>query len=310
MIQYPQLGRGWGRLVIYVDVLVALNFILTYLMLLTAAVVLRVTPSPLRLLLGSLFGGIASLTVLLPDWGMFFSIIGKISVCAAVTWITFCIGSLRFFVKCCAVCMAVSLFLAGAVLLLEFVFGAQNIYMKNGAIYFDLSFIVLVATAAVCFLVVSFVLKHTAVGRPEDTILTMKVFAEGDSFSVPVLYDSGNQLRDTVFGTPAAIVSLDVVEAFVPSALLPFFTGEVAALQTDGIWQGRLRILPSSTINGDELLPCFRCDKVLLETDSDTYAAYGILIAVTQRKFADNEYRGLVGPGLLNDKIKGDKRDV
>ena len=77
-------SEGVGRrmqTVIYVDVLVVLNLIITYLLLLCTALALRQSPSALRLFFGSLLGGFSSLIILLPDLGWVIGFLLKAGVC-------------------------------------------------------------------------------------------------------------------------------------------------------------------------------------------------------------------------------------
>ena len=58
--------------VIYVDVLIFLNTIITFIILLTTVEISGVSPKTFRLLTGSLLGGIFSLIILAPEMNVFF----------------------------------------------------------------------------------------------------------------------------------------------------------------------------------------------------------------------------------------------
>ncbi len=294
---------------VYADVLVALNFIVTYLMLLTASVVLKTAPSPPRLLLGSLFGGFASLLLLLPDLGLLLSVVLRGSVCALIAFLTFRTASFSRFLRCAAVLTGVGFLLFGLVFAVQSCLGAQNVFIKNGAVYMEMSFLSLVITAAVCFVLVSAVFRFLSPAPPKERIFTMRVRAGETEFSVPVLYDTGNLLCDSVFGAAAAVVSPDALQNKLPSSLLPFFSGEVTQIDAaPPAWVGRLRVLPARTVGEDGLLPGFRTDEVTIGADGKTYITRGAIVAVCKTRFREKEYMGLVGPGFFNEEIKVRKK--
>ena len=294
---------------VYVDVLVALNFIVTYLMLLTSSVILKTLPSPPRLLLGSLFGGFASLLLLLPDLGLPLSLALRGGVCALVPFIAFKTDSFPRFLRCAATMIGASFLFAGAVFAVQSCFGAREIYLKNGAVYLDLSFTTLVITAAVCFVLVSAVFRFLMPAPPKGRLFTMRVLTGKTEFTVPVLYDTGNQLCDPVFGCAAAVVSPDALTDATPAELLPFFAGDLTEIaRAPAEWTGRLRVLPAQTVGENGLLPGFRCDEATVSEEGKTYVVRGAIIAVCKTRFQGKEYRGLVGPGFFDEEIKVKKK--
>lgn len=290
---------------VYVDVLAALNFIVTYLTLLICCVVLKTSPSALRLLLGSLTGGAASLLLLLPDLGPAVSFLLRACVCALVTLVSFRPKSFSRFARCAGVLTGVSFLLTGAALAVQSRVGAQRIYLKNGAVYLEMSFTTLVLTAAVCFLLVSAVFRFLSPTRAEERIFTVRVKAGSMDFSVPALYDSGNLLADPLFGSAVAVVSLSGIRDALPPELIPFFSGELERTgDASAEWNGRLRVIPAKTVGESGLLPALRCDEVLVSGGGKEYITPGAVIAVSARTFGDSEYCALVGPNFFNNELK------
>ncbi|MDR1630911.1 MAG: sigma-E processing peptidase SpoIIGA, partial [Oscillospiraceae bacterium] len=81
--------------VIYIDVLIVLNILLTYLLLLATSHMLRNEPPTGRMLAGSFLGGAYSLIILAPPFGLFLSTVIKLLLSLSIVTVTFKPRSLR-----------------------------------------------------------------------------------------------------------------------------------------------------------------------------------------------------------------------
>ena len=99
--------RTWFSMVIYADVLLFLNTVVTYFLLLSVCAVAHVHRRFWRLLLGSVAGGISAFAVLLPDLGLF-AVPFKFAIAAVIVLITFSYHSAKRFFKLTALFFAVS----------------------------------------------------------------------------------------------------------------------------------------------------------------------------------------------------------
>ena len=74
---------------IYIDTLIFSNIIIDYLLLSITTKILKINYKLYRIILGSLFGGISSLTILLP-WGNFlFNFVVKLTIISITILISF-----------------------------------------------------------------------------------------------------------------------------------------------------------------------------------------------------------------------------
>lgn len=295
---------------IYADVLVVLNFILTFLLLLCTVSVLHIMPNVYRLFFGSLFGGLSSLVIFLPELILPVNILLKISLALIITAISFKCSGLKYFFKCFGIFISMNILFAGAVFFVINLFSPRGISMNNGSVYIDLNFLSLIITAVISFVLISFYNRYTLKQISSAEIYKMTVYVGNKSFSCDALYDTGNNLTDGYFASPVAVVSFDSVKNFVPYELVPFFSGEIYDIyECSSIWLGRIRFIPAVTVSGESLLPCFRCDRVELDTGKDTYVTYRALIAVTVKGLKNETYSALVGQNMFSDNIKGDRNE-
>lgn len=297
--------------VVYADVLVVLNFILTYLLLLCTASALRAIPSALRLFCGALCGGIASLVIFLPELGVFLSLVVKTVLCVLIAVIAFPCRTARYALKTVLLFLLCNVLFAGIIFAMICLFAPGGVQMHNGAVYLNLNFFSLLATAVVSFFLVSLYNRFAQRAKEKEEIYDVTVFLGKRSFQVRALYDSGNRLTDGYFGAPVTVVHFDAVRDFLPYELLPFFSGEIYDIyDADALWYGRIRFIPAETVGGESLLPCFRSDRIEIYTGTHTYITDRALVAVTVKGFKNEEYSAVVGPDMFSGNIKGDNDEI
>lgn len=296
--------------VIYVDVLIVLNFILTYLFVLCTCGILSIFPSGIRIFFGSLIGGISSLAVFIQDMNTALCLLLKAGICLVITLISFKCCSVKSFIKCLVTFSAVNFVFAGIIFFISSLNIADSLTVKNGTVYLNLNFISLVLTAVISFVLVNLYCRYAKTEEADKKIYDIKVFMGKQSFSCKALLDSGNNLKDAYFMSPVAVVHFDAVKNFVPYELLPFFSGEIYDIyECPSLWYGRVRFIPTVTVNGEGLLPCFRCDRIEISDEKNIYVTYKALIAVTVKGFKNENYSALIGQDMFKDNIKGDRNE-
>ena len=296
--------------VIYADVLVVLNLIITYLLLLCSALVLHLSPSALRLFFGSLLGGLSSLVILLPDLGWFVSLVLKAGICFLITAVSFRSASVGAFFRHAAVFLLCSIGFAGVTFALICLFSPSGIAMNNGTLYVDLDFLSLVLTAFGSFLAVSLTNRFFHRKKIEEELVSLTIEVEGKRFTCLALYDSGNRLSDPAFGSPVSVVAFNAIQSFLPYELHPFFSGNIFDVyDLNPHWSGRIRFLPAETASGESLLPCFRADRAYVKTQQAVYVTERALIGVTTKGFQHTDYSALVGPDMFLEKDKGGQNE-
>lgn len=290
--------------------LAVLNFILTYLLLLATASALHILPSPTRLFLGAVVGAASSFVIFLPELPLPLTLALKMALCLIISAVSFHCVSLRFFLKCNAVYLAVNFLFAGLIFGLRCLFAPQGVRMRNGAIYMDLSFLSLVLTAVVCFVLVSLYNLWERRRDARDETYSMRIFVGERCFTCTALYDSGNKLTDGYFGAPVTVVSYAAIRDFLPYELRPFFSGGIFDIYAcDREWSGRIRFIPAESVGAESLLPCFRSDRIEIDGADRVYVTERAPVAVSVKGFKSGAYHAIVGPLMFSDSVKGGKNE-
>ena len=277
--------------VVYVDILFLLNAYMTLFQLAATAKFCRARIMGRRLLFASALGGFAGLLFFLGDYPLL--CIAANLICAAIIIFTaFRLAGIKAFLKrmlCFCGCGAV---FAGAILLCR-TLGAEGLAYRGGAVYFEISPLLLIGATAGCYLILRLFFKLTESKLPNKSHkMTIRVGRR--SVTLEAVIDSGNLLCDPISGLPVAVTP--------ESAISPLFTGDAARFFCgDGVcndegWRRRVRMIPCKTVGGGGLLPGFLPDDVKIENK-----AVKLLIAVSDKLDRDGE---TLLPSAVRDEVE------
>ncbi|MDD2362343.1 MAG: sigma-E processing peptidase SpoIIGA [Oscillospiraceae bacterium] len=291
--------------VIYIDVLLALNLFIDFLLLSLVRRVLRIPSKRLRLVLGSLAGSISSCLLFLPDIPSPLSFLIKMASACIIVRISFAWRGSIIYIKQIAVFLISSTIFAGISVAIWFFVAPTGFYVVNGVVYYNVSPLVLTALTVICYFAVSIYDK-----------LTHKRLAEGQGYRLIIdngkgiiglraLYDTGHHATDVFSGSPVAIVRLGAIENFLPDNLLSSFkqaldgTNSTKQDALTAAVKERLRMIPFQTVNGTGLLPAFRPDKIELSTREAHADVTGCYVAVCSM-LGRGEYDAIIGTDMIN----------
>jgi len=265
--------------VVYVDILVLLNAYMTLFQLAATAKFCRARVIGWRLLLASALGGLSGLLFFLGDYPLL-CILANLICAAIIILAAFRSVGFKAFLKrmlCFCGCGAV---FAGAILLCR-TLGAKGLSYRGGAVYFEISPLLLIGATAGCYLILRIFFKLTESKLPAKSC-RMTVRVGRRSVVLEAVVDSGNMLSDPISGLPVAVTP--------ESAVSPLFTGDaVRFFCGDGIcydegWRRRVRLIPCRTVGGGGLLPGFLPDSVVIGSKD-----VKLLIAVSDKLDRDGE---------------------
>lgn len=244
--------------VVYLDSLVALNFLLDYLLLLLTG---RVTGEVLcrrRVALGGLLGcTYAGLTVLFPRWDFLLHPVIRVAVGVLMVLVSY--GSSRRLLRLTAVFFALSAGLGGGLYALQLLGVGMSV---NGVVTtsLDLKWILVFAAAAYC--VFSIVGRHMA--RHGLRQLRQVVVRAGDrKVRLTALADSGNTLTDPMTGKSVVVADGQRLQALLPPEADYLHPARCFPALRE---PGRFRLLPYRSVGVDAgLLLAFRADEIRVD---------------------------------------------
>lgn len=264
--------------IIYGDVLMVINFSMDFLSLYVTARLMKLKLYPKRLTLSAVLGALYSLLALyMPD--------GLVSTSASLfsallmTFIAYGKQKYKDFIKNTATFYIVVFSLGGGITALCNLFNVwqnkRNI-MINGTfdtVYGDIPFGLLVILGGICGLLSLVSGKYiTKKQATKECSLTVKL--NNGEVTLQALVDSGNFLTEPISGKPVIITVYDSVRKLIPIELISLFNNKDTTGWEEGIYSHKIRIIPTSTVNGKGLLLAFCPDSTLVDGKNvDVYVA-------------------------------------
>ncbi len=292
---------------VYADVLVALNILLTYILIVASRVLCKVPTNKWAVLLSSVIGGVSSLVIFYENGGVAFSFLYKIITGGVIVGVAFLPGALKIFIKELLAFLGISFLFGGAMFALEITLHPKNIMFYNGTVYFDMSIAYLVASVLVIygvFLLADYLItKHNKKGGKCHIEITYN----GASVNMTAFIDTGNTLTDGMTGKPVIIAEL--------SAVSPLFSREELMIFNSGNFENipekikkKFRLIPCKTVTGDTLLKAFTPDFVRIKDGESSYKNNFCTVALTEKDLSQGDYKALLNDAIFHN-VKEEKCD-
>ncbi|MDD2417484.1 MAG: sigma-E processing peptidase SpoIIGA [Oscillospiraceae bacterium] len=291
--------------VIYIDVLLALNLFIDFLLLSLVRRVLRIPSKRLRIVLGSLVGSASSCLLFLPDIPSPLSFLIKMAFACVIVRIAFAWKGALLYIKQIAVFLISSTIFAGLSFAIWFFAAPTGFYVVNGVVYYNVSPVVLTALTVICYFVITIYDKMTHKRLADSQDYRLIIDNGVGTVGLRALYDTGHHATEVFSGSPVAIVRLGAIEKFLPKSLLSSITQSLDgtnSLKEDALTTAlkeRFRMIPFKTVSGTGLLPAFRPDKIQLSARENHGDVTGCYVAVC-RILGRGEYDAIIGSDMIN----------
>jgi len=276
---------------VYLDILFFLNFIIHYLLLLTAAKVVGEPVRRVRLALGGGLGAFFSAVVFLPGWEWLLHPLCKIG--SVVLMILIAYGNSRRFWRLGLIFAAVSCAFGGSVVLIGLLSG-RGVQIRQGVVSTGMDMKTVLLSAAVCYAVLSVLFRRAGrhVGRE---LVSAVVSIGGESVLLTALMDTGNTLTDPATGRPVLVAEGESLRPLLPEKLLGGLEEPARTMErfSGGAFSRRLRLLPYRAVGVERgFLLAVRCDRVTV--GKEEYG--GLLVALSPTPVSDGGgYQALFG---------------
>lgn len=276
--------------VIYLDVLIFLNMMITFLLLSAASRMMKLSPSPGRFVLGSVLGGASSLMILAPELGLFLSGLTKLLFSLIIVVAVYNPKSLRAILRETGYFFAVSFLFAGIMLGFSALPGVSAVQVRNGAVYVNFSFFSLIAASVLCYAVTAILGRFTGHKAAGDTLLEITVTRNGKTVRGQALLDTGHSLTDPFTGESVIVADRSFVKGVLPENISLWLEGRTEQCE-------KVRLIPYTAVGASGLLPCFRADEVELSDGKKCYRLKNAEIAVSDGAMP----QAVVPPEMLTD---------
>lgn len=211
--------------VIYVDVLIAVNIFIDFMLIICTKKFLHIKIKYIRIILGSILGGVLSLVALIPN--IIFPIniaIDFFSACFIVL-VSFGICNVKTFIKRVAVYFSLAFSFCGIMLGIYTAFKPKGMAVYNDIIYFNISPVLLIILTLVCYYTL-YIIQRLTKGVSGSDVCSIEVEINRNPYSFLAKVDSGCNLKEPFSGDYVIVVEASLIDNYSPSEdksrIIPF----------------------------------------------------------------------------------------
>lgn len=282
--------------IVYLDILIALNWIIDTLLLYATAHVLRLTPRRIRVIVSGFSGAVSSCLIFLSDLPIAVLLVLHVLCACILVKIAYRFTGVKEFFKQTAVLYILSALFSGVITALWTLTDSEVLYTGNGIVYADISPLLLTGFAVVSYGVIRAYEYVTRKRAPQNHEFLLEVDDGHGVCRCRALYDTGLHLLEPFSGRPVVIVQR--------YSLLPILTAELSdALYctVPHIANPRVRMVPYQAIGAGGLLPAFAPQRMTIKgLTGKTKDISGTYVAVTDA-LGRGVYEALIG----SDCVRG-----
>lgn len=276
-------------MIVYVDVLLAVNFAVNFLLLRITALFCRKQPSSARLCAGAAVGALGALIIFLPPMGIIVQTVYRVGLTMMMCSAVFCPCKASGYIKSAVYLMLCSMALCGALLLWQITVRPVGFAMSGGAVYFDIGALALLLCCAAGYAAACVIARVTQ-NEQSRGFCTVTVLNNGVSAAFTALIDTGSSLSEPFSGLPVIVCEQKALGRTLPEGISRFIEG---GSPPEGI-----RLIPYKTLGGDGILPAFLPQRAVLQRESGKACAVRCYIAATDIPFG-GDYSAVCNPAAF-----------
>ncbi len=277
--------------VIYADILIFFNIIITFILLLTTSQFIGITPSAARLVTGSFVGGAYSLIILAPPLNAAAVLATRAAMCLTLICIVFDPKKVRVFFKLFLVFILCNFLYAGIVYAVFYLISPDFLTVNNGFAYYNISVVSVIAVTGIAYAVIVLMKKTVLKNTGQDIIYDVEIFNNGKTYRSKALLDTGNVLTDPFNGRPVIVINRE--------AAVGISDTDIFEADEENIRRLRIHYLPVSSVSGKTLMPSFPVEKMTVYKAEGKKDVICPQLAVTEEPLGGDEYSILLNKEIL-----------
>lgn len=229
---------------VYIDVLITVNIFIDFFIILCTKKFLHLGTSYSRMIIGSLLGGIFSLTALFPELPFGINIIFDIFSAAVIVFSVFGMCNLKNYIKRVAVYFFISFSFCGIMIFIYTSFRPNGMEIYNDTVYFNVSPVVLIILTLACYYILKLI-KRLTKGVCGGGICNVEFYLANKSFMFSAKIDSGCNVKEPFSGDYVIIAEEDLMDGCIPDIK-------------------STRVIPFNSLGGDGIIIGFKPDKIII----------------------------------------------
>ncbi|MBQ9845442.1 MAG: sigma-E processing peptidase SpoIIGA [Oscillospiraceae bacterium] len=267
-------------MVIYIDVLMVTNFLISYFLFMAAAVLSGYTYSRKRIIASSAAGAFFCLYIFVQSRSFAADIIFRLLSLAVSAVTAFGIKDKKKLVLQGACYILLNMLLTGAMALVGL--KSTAVYNNNMFFYFSINPVVLVAVSAVIYLLI-LVFELVKEKVSPQKIYYMDIFFKDFTITgAKAFYDSGFKIKDIISNRDVIVAEFEKVKEYLPRDMQTDIAGFLQG-SYNGVKTGFVPVF-FTTLSGGGMMPAVKCEHITAQNKS----IKNILVAFTENPLGEN----------------------
>lgn len=263
--------------VIYLDILVLMNFYITYFLIAGTSCMLHRDATFKRRLIGSGIGAAFSLAIFLPPLPLAVNLVLKLIMSAVIVLISMGFCGIRIFLNNTLVFFLTNCLYAGVMLAIWLFAAPSGMMYNNGVSYFNIPLWLALVSTALSYFVIKIIRRALDSKTAFDKKYTIIIETEKGTANLTAIADSGNKLTDFFTGLPIIFCKLEKCAEICPQNVIAFLDSKE---QENPNIRG-IRLIPCSTVSGASTAVCFKPKKITI-SDGKSNTRVSALIGFTK----------------------------
>lgn len=297
-------------MVIYLDVVLAINFIMNLAILWLVKLILKLRSKRFRFIMAAFLGNFFLVDMFFLNGEFSNTIPGKIVASVLMVLAAFYPMTLSEFLRALSLFYFVSFMVGGGAFAVFYLINTNDAF-SQGLLVNNISVPWWILLVSFTFLFAFFRLVWSMISRrllTNSLVVPVTVCIAGEQLRIRALIDTGNDLKDPVSGSPVMIVEYSAVEQFLPDEIKQCVKGEVienleeleqSVLHSQ--WARRIRIIPFTSIGKNKgIMTGLKADRVYIWLDGKVYEADNVVLGICNRALSPcGDYEALLNPEFL-----------
>lgn len=270
---------------VYVDVLIIVNTFIDYFILLTAQRLSKTKCKIYRMVLASLLGGVLSLYIFAPDYGVVVNTVVWLLSGAMIVLSACSKNELKKLLRLYVAYIFTNAIYGGVVTAFWTLFKPRGMVVFNGIVYYQLSPIILLVVTVLCYTAITLSERFLKLKAPMAQRCKIMLYYENLSLELEAIIDTGHSLCDPFSERSVIIADGAKLEKIIN--IIP---------------QNKYRLIPYSDISGRGVLNAFLADKAQIFLNDKCYVIIKPTVAAAKTNMLPQEFSALISPQIFNEE--------
>ena len=289
---------------IYLDVVLLENICMNYIILYATAVIYKINPNILRIILSSTIGAIYAILSYMQILEIYSNLFLKIVLSICMVYLAYKPKNIKTLSKQLLLFYLTSFIFGGISFALLYFIKAQDILMKNGIYIGTYPIKIVLLGAIVGFAIIKFTFKVIKGKITRKELLCQVEIQIGENKTkVIAMVDTGNMLKEPITKAPVIIVEKYSLKELLPEKILENITEILKGekIETFEDYLPKFRVIPFSSIGKENgMLLGIKAENIAICTEEEKIIIPNVIVGICSQRLTKNGlYTALIGLDIL-----------